>query len=272
MEATVRAGVFLGVIIGMVLWEIGRPRRVLAWPRRARWVPNLGLTLLNTVLVRVTMGGAAYAAALFAAAQKVGLSYWFAFPTWVTAIMTLLVLDFAIYLQHVMFHAVPLFWRLHRVHHADLDFDATTGLRFHPLEIMLSLGFKAAVVVLIGAVPWAVIGFEVILNAASVFNHGNVAIPAGVDRWLRRVVVTPDMHRVHHSTRVVETNSNFGFSVSWWDRLCGTYRAQPAGGHIEMAIGLSEYRTPFNLGQLLLLPFQGSAGRYTYAGSRPTDM
>ena len=272
MEAAVRAGVFLGVIIGMLLWEFACPRRALSWPRRARWMPNLGLTLLNTALVRTTVGGAAYAAALFAVDQGIGLSHWFSCPAWVTAIMTLLVLDFAIYLQHVMFHAVPLFWRLHRVHHADPDFDATTGLRFHPLEIMLSLGFKASVVLLIGAVPWAVIAFEVILNTASVFNHGNVAIPESVDRWLRRVVVTPDMHRVHHSTRIVETNSNFGFSVSCWDRLCGTYRAQPALGHTEMVIGLSEYPTPFNLGQLLLLPFQGSAGQYTYAGSRSTDV
>jgi sterol desaturase/sphingolipid hydroxylase (fatty acid hydroxylase superfamily) len=157
---------------------------------------------------------------------------------------------------------------LHRVHHADLGFDATTGLRFHPIEIFLSLGLKVAVVMLLGAAPWTVVVFEVILNASSVFNHGNVAIPESIDHWLRWVVVTPDMHRIHHSTRVVETNSNFGFSVSWWDRLCGTYRAAPALGQTEMEIGLSDYRTPLNLGQLLLLPFQGDAGRYTFEGTR----
>jgi sterol desaturase/sphingolipid hydroxylase (fatty acid hydroxylase superfamily) len=268
MEALVRVGTFLGVLTAMLLWEGFRPRRPLTRPRQERWVTNLGLTFLNTVLVRVTVGGVAYTAAVFAAEQGVGLLHWHPLPAWIAAAVTLLVLDFAIYLQHVLFHAVPLLWRLHRVHHADLDFDATTGLRFHPLEILLSLGYKAAVVVLLGAVPWAVVAFEVLLNAASVFNHGNVALPERHDRWLRCIVVTPDMHRVHHSTRVVETNSNFGFSVSWWDRLCGTYRAQPALGQVGMDIGLSDYRAPLTLGQLLLLPFRGSAGSYTYAGSR----
>jgi sterol desaturase/sphingolipid hydroxylase (fatty acid hydroxylase superfamily) len=268
MEALVRGGTFLGVLTAMLLWEGCRPRRPLTRPRQERWVTNLGLTLLNTVLVRVTVGGVAYTAAVFAADQGVGLLYWRPLPAWAAAVMTLLVLDFAIYLQHVLFHAVPVLWRLHRVHHADLDFDATTGLRFHPLEILLSLGFKAAVVVLLGAVPWAVVLFEVILNAASVFNHGNVALPERLDRWLRWIMVTPDMHRVHHSTRIVETNSNFGFAVSWWDRLCGTYRAQPALGQVGMEMGLSDYRAPLNLGQLILLPFWGSAGRSTYAGSR----
>ncbi len=271
MDVLIRFGAFLGVFTAMLVWELRRPRRPLTRPRQERWVTNLGLTLLNTVLVRVTVGGVAYTAAVFAADQRVGLLHWRPLPAWAAAAMTLLGLDFAMYFQHILFHAVPLLWRLHRVHHADLDFDATTGLRFHPLEILLSLGFKAAVVVLLGAVPWAVVAFEVLLNAASVFNHGNVALPERLDRWLRWLVVTPDMHRVHHSTRVVETNSNFGFSVSWWDRLCGTYRAQPALGQMGMDIGLSDYRAPLNLGQVLLLPFRGSAGRSTYAGSRPAQ-
>jgi sterol desaturase/sphingolipid hydroxylase (fatty acid hydroxylase superfamily) len=269
MEALVRVGTFLGVLTALLLWESFCPRRSLVRPRQERWVTNLSLTLLNTVLVRVTVGGMAYTAAVFAADHGVGLLHWRPLPGWAAAVVTLLVLDFALYLQHVLFHAVPVLWRLHRMHHADLDVDATTGLRFHPLEILLSLGLKAAVVLLLGAVPWAVVAFEVLLNAASVFNHGNVALPERLDRWLRWIVVTPDMHRVHHSTRVVETNANFGFSVSWWDRLCGTYRAQPMLGQVGMDIGLSEYRTPLNLGQLLLLPFRGSAGRYTYAGLRP---
>jgi sterol desaturase/sphingolipid hydroxylase (fatty acid hydroxylase superfamily) len=272
MEAMVRVGTFLGVLTVMLLWEGLRPRRPLSRPRRERWGANLGLTLLNTVLVRVMVGGVAYTAAVFAADQGVGLLHWRPLPAWAAAAMTLLVLDFALYVQHVLFHAVPVLWRLHRMHHADLDVDATTGLRFHPLEILLSLGLKAAVVVLLGAVPWAVVAFEVLLNAASVFNHGNVALPECLDRWLRWIVVTPDMHRVHHSTRMAETNSNFGFSTPWWDRLCGTYRAQPALGQVGMDIGLSDYRTPLNLGQLLLLPFRDRTGRSMSAGARAADL
>jgi sterol desaturase/sphingolipid hydroxylase (fatty acid hydroxylase superfamily) len=272
MEAMVRVGTFLGVLTVMLLWEGLRPRRPLSRPRRERWGANLGLTLLNTVLVRVTVGGVAYTAAVFAADQGVGLLHWRPLPAWAAAAMTLLVLDFALYVQHVLFHAVPVLWRLHRMHHADLDVDATTGLRFHPLEILLSLGLKAAVVVLLGAVPWAVVAFEILLNAASVFNHGNVALPECLDRWLRWIVVTPDMHRVHHSTRMAETNSNFGFSIPWWDRLCGTYRAQPALGQVGMDIGLSDYRTPLNLGQLLLLPFRDRTGRSMSAGARAADL
>jgi sterol desaturase/sphingolipid hydroxylase (fatty acid hydroxylase superfamily) len=256
----------------MLLWEGCRPRRPLSRPRQERWVTNLGLTLLNTVLVRVTVGGVAYTAAVFAADQGVGLLHWRPLPAWAAAAMTVLVLDFTIYFQHVLFHAVPVLWRLHRMHHADLDVDATTGLRFHPLEILISLGLKAAVVVLLGAVPWAVVAFEILLNAASVFNHGNVALPERHDRWLRWIVVTPDMHRIHHSTRAVETNANFGFSVSWWDRLCGTYCAQPMLGHVGMDIGLHEYRTPLTLGQLLLLPLWGSAGRSTNASARAAGL
>jgi sterol desaturase/sphingolipid hydroxylase (fatty acid hydroxylase superfamily) len=265
METVVRVSTFLGILTVMLLWEGLCPRRLRSRPRQERWGTNLGLALLNTVLVRVMVGGVAYTTAVFAADQRIGLLHWHPLPAWAAAAMTLLVLDFALYLQHVLFHAVPVLWRLHRMHHADLDVDATTGLRFHPLEILLSLGLKEAVVVLLGAVPWAVVAFDVLLNVASVFNHGNVALPEHHDRWLRWIVVTPDMHRVHHSTRVVETNSNFGFSVSWWDRLCGTYRAQPALGQVGMDIGLSEYRTPLHLGQLLLLPLRDRTGRSTNA-------
>ncbi|MCS6925868.1 MAG: sterol desaturase family protein [Candidatus Binatia bacterium] len=271
MESLLRVGIVLCVLTSVLVWECFRPRRSFPYPRRQRWVTNLGLAVLDMALVRLTVGGAAYAAAVFAAEQEVGLLHWTSLPFWAAVAVTLLGLDFAVYLQHVMFHAVPALWRLHRVHHADLGFDATTGLRFHPLEIFLSLGLKVAVVIVLGAVPWAVVAFEVILNAASIFNHGNVTIPEYIDRWLRWVIVTPDMHRIHHSTQVVETNSNFGFSVSWWDRLCGTYRAHPAGGQLGMEIGLSDYRSPLNLGQLLLLPFHGGAGPYTFAGARATS-
>ena len=268
MEALVRLGIFLAVFATMALWEVARPRRPLAQPRWERWPTNLGLTLLNMVLIRITVGGVAYAAAVFAAERDVGLLHWVALPQWAAVAVTILGLDLAIYFQHVMFHAVPALWRLHRVHHADLGFDATTGLRFHPIEIFLSLAFKTAVIVLLGAVPWAVVAFEVVLNGSSVFNHGNVEIPERMDRWLRWAIVTPDMHRIHHSTRVAETNSNFGFSVSWWDRLFGTYRPAAALGQLGMEIGLSEYRAPLHLRQLLLLPFKGSAGSYTFEGTR----
>jgi sterol desaturase/sphingolipid hydroxylase (fatty acid hydroxylase superfamily) len=269
MEVVIRLSAFFSVFSLMASWECRRPRLSLIQPRRQRWVTNLGLTTLNTLLVWATVGSVAYAATLFAATQQVGVLHWLQLPQWAAALLTLLVLDFTLYLQHVLFHAVPTLWRLHRVHHADVGFDATTGLRFHPLEIFLSLGLKAAVVLLLGAVPWAVIVFEVILNASSVFNHGNVAMRESLDRWLRWVMVTPDMHRIHHSTRVVETNSNFGFSLSWWDRLCGTYRAEPALGQQQIEIGLQEYRAPLQLGQLLVLPFQGDAGQYPFTGSRP---
>jgi len=272
MESLARLSVFLGVFTAMSLWEWFRPRRPLSRPRRERWVTNLGLTVLNMGLVWITVGGAAYAAAVFAAEHGAGVLHRMPFPPWAAVVVTLMVLDFAVYLQHVMLHAVPVLWRLHRVHHADLGFDATTGGRFHPLEIFLSLGLKVAVVVLLGATAWAVVAFEVILNASSLFNHGNVTMPESLDHWLRWVLITPDMHRVHHSTRVRETNSNFGFSVSWWDRLCGTYRAQPALGQTGMEIGLSDYRTPLPLGQLLLLPFQGDAGHTPFTGARPVHV
>lgn len=270
MEMLVRLSAFVGVFSCMAAWEYWMPCRQLLRPRRERWVTNLSLTMLNSLLVWATVGSIAYAAAVFAAEQSVGVLHWIALPPWVAAVVTLLGLDFAIYLHHVLFHAVPIFWRLHQVHHADLDMDATTGLRFHPFEIFLSFGLKMAVVILLGAVPWVVVAFEILLNAASVFNHSNVVIPERVDAWLRWFLVTPDMHRIHHSTRAVETNANFGFSFSCWDRVCGTYRAHPALGHRRMDIGLSDYRTPFTLGQLLLLPFQGAAGRYTFAGARST--
>jgi sterol desaturase/sphingolipid hydroxylase (fatty acid hydroxylase superfamily) len=224
------------------------------------------------LLVWITVGGVSYAAARFAAVQDMGLLHWLSLPNWKTVLITLLVLDFTVYVQHILFHAVPLLWRLHRVHHADLGVDATTGLRFHPIEIFLSLGLKAAVIILLGATPWVVVAFEALLNASSVFNHGNVAIPMRVDRWLRWVLVTPDMHRIHHSRQEMETNSNFGFSVSWWDRLCGTYRAEPALGPDRLEIGLHEYPDPLSLGQLLLLPFRGNAGRYPFAGIRPVHV
>jgi sterol desaturase/sphingolipid hydroxylase (fatty acid hydroxylase superfamily) len=193
-----------------------------------------------------------------------GLFNLMAVPAWVGVVSSVVVLDLAIYLQHVLFHAVPVLWRLHRMHHADLEFDVSTGLRFHPLEILLSMLIKFTVIVALGAPAVAVLIFEVLLNATSMFNHGNVRIPTSLDRTLRWIVVTPDMHRVHHSILSRETNSNFGFNLPWWDRLFGTYWAQPTAGHDGMTIGIEQFREPRELGldRMLLQPFRGDAGRY----------
>jgi sterol desaturase/sphingolipid hydroxylase (fatty acid hydroxylase superfamily) len=272
IETTLRVAFSLGTFGTMAVWEYVRPRRELSEPRRRRWLANLGLALLNAILLRVLVGGAVVSAAAFAADRGVGLLHWVQLPVWASWTITILALDFVVYLQHIVFHAVPVLWRLHRVHHADLGFDATTGFRFHTIEVLISAGLKSAVVVLLGGIAWAVVVFEIVLNASSLFNHGNVFIREGLDRPLRWLVVTPDMHRIHHSSRVAETNSNFGFSFSLWDRLCGTYRSDPALGQLGLEIGLSEYREPLHLGQLLVLPFRGSAGSYPFAGSRPASL
>ena len=256
MEMWMRFWPFLAVFSIMTTWEFLSPRRTLAQRRGERWPTNLGLTLLNTALVWALVGAVAYMAATFAAEQRIGLLHWLSAPFWLAVPVTILVLDFALYIQHRLFHRFPLLWRVHQVHHADLGVDATTGLRFHPIEVLLSLAYKAVVIIALGAPAWAAVAFEIILNATSVFNHSNVNLPERLDRRLRWFLVTPDMHRIHHSTRAVETNANFGFSVPWWDRLCGTYRAEPALGQLGLEIGLSYYRDAFHLGQLLLLPFQ----------------
>ena len=271
MEVGIRITIFVSVLVTMLTCEMFWPRRDLVFSRKERWTVNLGLTLLNAIVSRATFGVGTITVAGYAASQGIGLLNWLILPNWAAILLGLLALDFAIYLQHIMFHAVPVLWRSHQVHHADLGFDATTGLRFHPIEILLSLSCKLAVVVLFGVTPWVVVGFEILLNAGSIFNHSNVAIPERVDRRLRWLVVTPDMHRIHHSARIVETDSNFGFSVSWWDRLCGTYRVEPALGQRGIEIGLTDYRQPFNLGQALLSPFRRNAHRYTFAGTRPHD-
>ncbi|MGV3484646.1 MAG: sterol desaturase family protein [Planctomycetaceae bacterium] len=264
-EAGVRLACFVGIFIAMVVWEFIAPRRRLQLQRPLRWSSNLGLVVLNTVLLRLVAPLGAVGVALFAQTQGWGLFQFIDVPGWVAIVASIVVLDLAIYLQHVMFHAVPLLWRLHMVHHADLDFDVTTGLRFHTLEILLSLGIKAAVVLLLGAPAVAVMVFEVLLNGTSMFNHSNVRMPVVVDRILRWLVVTPDMHRVHHSVHARETNSNFGFNLPWWDHLLGTYRDQPAEGHTGMTIGLSDYRderTADRLHRMLLLPITGRSGDY----------
>lgn len=263
-EPTLRLAVFLGVLIAMAIWEVAAPRRRREIPRLIRWSNNLGLVVIDTLLVRLTFPVVAVGLAVMAEARGWGLLNVFEVPAWLAFILSILALDLTIYLQHVMFHAVPALWRLHRVHHADLEFDVSTGLRFHPVEILLSMGIKLAAVAVLGPPAVAVLVFEVILNATAMFNHSNIRIPAALDRVLRLVVVTPDMHRVHHSVIPAETNSNFGFNLPWWDRLLGTYRSQPRAGHEGMTIGIEQFRTPRELwlDRMLIQPLRGAASDY----------
>jgi len=256
-EPAIRLGVFAVILALMAGWETLAPRRTRAVPRRTRWPGNLGLAFINALVVRAVLPAAAVGLAAAGELRGMGLLNNLDLPAWSRIAVAFVLLDLAIYLQHVMFHAVPALWRLHRVHHADLDFDVTTGVRFHPLEILLSLAIKLAAIAALGAPAFAVLAFEVALNATSLFNHGNVGLPGALDRMLRWIVVTPDMHRVHHSVVPRETNSNFGFNLPWWDRLLGTYRAQPAGGHEGMTIGLDIFRDPaqLRLDRLLVQPF-----------------
>jgi sterol desaturase/sphingolipid hydroxylase (fatty acid hydroxylase superfamily) len=249
----------------MALWEVLAPRRRYTVSRPLRWASNLGLVCLNTLVVRTLVPFGAVGMALLAQERGWGLLNIFPLPEWLAVVSSLLALDLVIYFQHVLLHAVPTLWRLHMVHHADLDFDVTTGLRFHTLEILLSLGIKMAAIFALGTPVLAVILFEVLLNATSMFSHGNARLPAWLDRVLRLFLVTPDMHRVHHSVLVRETNSNFGFNVPWWDYLFGTYRAQPANGHEGMTIGLERFREESRserLPWMLALPFLGLIGDY----------
>ncbi|MCA3449750.1 MAG: sterol desaturase family protein [Rhodobacter sp.] len=258
-EATLRLTVFLAVLVAMALWEVAAPRRRQDIPRVIRWTNNLALVVVDTVILRLTFPILAVGLALMAEERGWGLFNALDIPLWLAVLLSILLLDLAIYLQHVLFHAVPGLWRLHRMHHADLEFDVTTGLRFHPVEIVLSMVIKLAVVAALGAPAVAVLLFEVLLNATALFNHANIRLPTGVDRVLRWVMVTPDMHRVHHSVIPAETNSNFGFNLPWWDRLLGTYRAQPKAGHEGMTIGIEQFRTPRDLwlDRMLVQPLRG---------------
>jgi len=265
-EPYIRLGVFGGVFLAMAVWELIAPRRQQAIDRRVRWPGNLGIVAVDTLLVRVIFPTTAIGLALFAEARGWGFFHLAALPTWIVVVASILLLDLAIYLQHVLFHAVPALWRLHRMHHADLAFDVTTGLRFHPFEILLSMLIKLAVIAALGTPALAVLVFEVLLNATSMFNHGNVLIPQKIDRILRWIVVTPDMHRVHHSIQSAETNSNFGFNLPWWDRLFGTYRREPSAGQEGMTIGIEQFRDPreLRLDRMLVQPFRGSVGSYPF--------
>ena len=263
-EPVIRLSFFLGVFVLVGIWEVLAPRRALTVSKSLRWASNLGLVVLNTVLVRLLFPVVAVGIAAFCAANGWGVLNHFHVPFWLAVPLAVMAMDFVIWLQHVMVHAVPALWRLHRVHHADLDYDLTTGSRFHPVEIVLSMLIKFATITVLGPPVVAVVIFEVLLNAAAMFNHGNIRLPAGLDRVLRWVIVTPDMHRVHHSIEHDETNSNFGFNLSVWDRLFGTYRAQPRAGHEAMRIGIPEFRDRAQcagLPGMLSIPFRGGTRR-----------
>ncbi len=259
MELTIRGACFAGVLLVMAGWELLAPRRVLIARKKGRWISNLALLTLNTILARVVMPMTAVAMAVLAETHGWGLLPRLGGPPWLKFLLGVVVLDFAIYVQHVLFHAVPVLWRVHRVHHADLDFDVTTGVRFHTVEILLSAIIKLATISVLGPPAFAVITFEVLLNACSMFSHSNVRLPLALDRLMRLLFVTPDMHRIHHSVISQETNSNYGFCLPWWDRLLGTYRAQPEAGHEEMTIGLPTWRDEGEvdrLGGMLRMPFR----------------
>ena len=266
-EPAIRLGFFLGILFLMGLWEWIAPRRPYLTFKKSRWFANLGIVIIDSMALRLIFPVTAVFIASSNEAAGGGLLNQTALPYWLAIIIGVVLLDFIIYLQHAIFHAVPAFWRLHMMHHTDLDFDTTTGVRFHPLEVLISMGIKVGAVYGFAIPALAVVLFEILLNATSLFNHGNVCLSSPIDRVLRIFVVTPEMHRVHHSVIIRETNSNFGFNLPWWDRLLGTYRAIPAAGHEGMTIGLSHFRNPgeLTLPKLLALPFTGSPGKYPFA-------
>ncbi len=259
-ETSIRFTMFCSVLALMATWEILTPRRSLTVNRRGRWFANIFLLLLGTLISRIAFPVFPLGMALLAQERGFGILNLFQLPNTIKIAVAVILLDFVIYQQHRLFHFMPIFWRFHRVHHSDLDLDVTTGNRFHPLEILVSLAIKLLAVYLIGAPPEAVLIFEVTLNSSAMFSHGNIRLPSILDRWLRLALVTPDMHRLHHSVIPHETNSNFGFCLPWWDRLCRTYREQPEKGHEGMTIGLYEYRDMkrLTLIQLLIQPFERS--------------
>lgn len=260
MEAIVRLTVFLGIFTVLALLEIIAPRRKLHVSKTWRWFTNLSLTGFNVFIIRLLFGAALIQTATFAQKNGWGILNYLQIPYWLEFPVSIIFFDFMIYIQHVISHALPIFWRLHLVHHTDLDFDLTTAARFHPIEIIISLIYKLGLVIVIGADPVAVLVFESILNGSAQFNHSNLSLSNRLDRFLRWFIITPDFHRVHHSVEEVETNSNYGFFLPYWDYLCGTYRSQPALSHTKMIIGLKEYRDKRKLSllSLLMLPFVSS--------------
>jgi sterol desaturase/sphingolipid hydroxylase (fatty acid hydroxylase superfamily) len=263
-EDLIRIGSYLSVLGMMATWELVAPRRPLTASKLCRWGGNLTIVILNTAIARLFFMGGVVATAMMAQERSWGLLNLVEGPVWLELAFAVLALDFIIYWQHQLFHAVPIFWRFHMMHHSDLDLDVTSGVRFHPVEIVISTLVKSAAVLALGVAPLAVVAFEIVLNGTSLFNHSNARMPLSVDRVLRWFVVTPDMHRIHHSTSPRETNSNYGFNVPWWDRLFGTYCAEPALGQTGMKIGLEHLGPPvcLNLFMMLRFPFVTQLGRY----------
>jgi len=258
MDTVLRLGIFFAVFLAIALLERHAPMRRLVTGRPRRWATNWAISVIDSVMVKLLFGAAAVGAALDAGARGIGLFNALAWPGWLEIVVVFLILDFAIWAQHLISHKVPILWRLHRVHHSDRDMDVTTAIRFHPGEIALSMMLKIGLVYALGAPALAVIAFEVVLNGASMFNHGNLRLPRRLDTMLRRLIVTPDMHRVHHSVVRTEHDSNYGFNLSIWDRLFGTYTAQPADGHEGMTVGLAEHQdaAPSRLVWALGFPFR----------------
>ena len=257
-EATIRLLVFISAFILLAVLEHYFPRRTLKYSKVQRWLSNFGISALNTLLTRLLMPIAAVAAAIFAAEQNLGLLNLINLPVWLGIVAFLLIFDLTIYFQHRLFHAIPVLWRLHRMHHTDMDYDVSTGNRFHPLSILISSAIKLALIFVIGPLPVAVIAAEILLNASSMFNHSNLKIGLGLEKALRHFVVTPDMHRVHHSSNPAEHSNNFGFNFPWWDKLFGSYQDQPELGHEKMEIGIQGLSSPdsIGLGKLLLQPLK----------------
>lgn len=263
-ETLTRLSAFAAVFAAVAVWEVARPRRKAAFSRRARWPHNIGLLCVDVLVLRVLAPGAAIGVAWIAQDRGWGFLNLTSVPAWAAILIAVALLDLVIYFQHVMFHAVPTLWRLHRVHHADLEVDVTTGTRFHPIEILISTVIKCAAVAAIGAPALAVLAFEVLLNATAMFNHANASLPGWAEKWARWLLVTPDMHRVHHSVLYDESSSNFGFSLPWWDRLFGTYRGEPRAGHDGMTLGVDAFRSrhDLRLDRLLIQPFRDTPGQY----------
>lgn len=257
-EASVRITCFVVVIVACAIAEVVWPRKGRVLSRLSRWPGNLGITVIDTIAVRIIAPAAATGIAVWVNGHGIGLFNWMSIPYWLAVLASFLILDLVIYFQHRVSHVVPMFWRFHRMHHTDLDLDVTSGSRFHPCEILVSIGVKAVAIVILGAPVVSVLIFEVVLSSTAMFNHSSIRIPIPVDRWLRLITVTPDMHRVHHSIHSEETDSNFGFNVPWWDRIFKTYTAQPRDGHDNMQLGLKEFREPgaSRLDRLLLQPFR----------------
>ncbi len=263
-ESYIRLSSFIGLYALLTLWEISSPKRKLEHARRLRWVSNFGLIIISSILIRFIFPTAAVGISLLVEQNHWGLLYYFELPYIIHFIAAFVLMDLSLYFQHVMFHALPLFWRFHRVHHTDLDFDITTGLRFHPFEMVISILIKFMTITALGVPVLAVVIFEIILNAASMFSHSNIKIHSAIEQMTRWFIVTPDMHRIHHSVSENETNSNFGFFISVWDRLFGTYTKEPKEGHTGMQIGLNNFREPKwqDIRWLIYLPFVSNIKDY----------